>query len=168
MSDKHNGYGLDKCSYNDVDHIVCMTNIAMVTIIRNKFDFENVLPLSTRFEQRSTRYCVFFQRWVLDSIRLHGELLSRPKCFCCLKSRGPLNFFFKLAKMESFSRPIDWHHAHPPLSGHFKVPLTVTNSFLTVREFQVDFQCSMFAPTTRRLGLCYTNCLTTTTTLWRR
>lgn len=36
---------------------------------------------------------------------------------------------------------------------------------------QVDFQCSMssmFAPSSRRLGLCCTNCGTTQTTLWRR
>merc|ERR1719225_831482 len=28
--------------------------------------------------------------------------------------------------------------------------------------------CSMFAPSSRRLGLCCTNCGTRTTTLWRR
>ena len=30
------------------------------------------------------------------------------------------------------------------------------------------FQCSMFQTSTRRLGLCCTNCGTRTTTLWRR
>ena len=30
------------------------------------------------------------------------------------------------------------------------------------------FQCSMFQTSSRRIGLCCTNCGTTTTTLWRR
>ena len=49
------------------------------------------------------------------------------------------------------------------LIHNYFYPNKVTN-FL----FQVDFQCSMFAPSSRRLGLCCTNCGTTTTTLWRR
>jgi len=32
----------------------------------------------------------------------------------------------------------------------------------------VDFSCGMFTPASRRMGLCCTNCGTTTTTLWRR
>ena len=41
-------------------------------------------------------------------------------------------------------------------------------SSLTMHFPQVDFQCSMFAPTTRRLGVFCVNCLTSTSTLWRR
>ena len=47
--------------------------------------------------------------------------------------------------------------------------LTVANVYSL--PLQMDFQCSMssmFAPSSRRLGLCCTNCGTTQTTLWRR
>ena len=37
-----------------------------------------------------------------------------------------------------------------------------------VEGFPMNHMTSMFAPSTRRMGLCCTNCGTTNTTLWRR
>ena len=44
---------------------------------------------------------------------------------------------------------------------HYTPLIKSTNCFFV-------FQCSMFQTSTRRLGLCCTNCGTRTTTLWRR
>ena len=110
--------------------------------------------------------------------------MRRPSSFCfrCLHTSSTQVEFLLVNSSTSclqvFS-PSDlyWSPNLSPVSSIFASKRVVAvwlipNYFywnkVTNFQLQVDFQCSMFAPSSRRLGLCCTNCGTTTTTLWRR
>ncbi len=57
----------------------------------------------------------FLQRWVLDSIRLHGELFSHRKSFLLFKGPGSFKFFFTNWRKCSVFKVyrLIRYHSHP-------------------------------------------------------
>jgi hypothetical protein len=71
---------------------------------------------------------MFLQRWVLDSIRLHGELFSRQKRFLLFKGPGSFNFFLIGGNVDILKAYLLIPLTPPPLWSYITVPLMLPYS----------------------------------------